>query len=95
MQNKVKDSLEALLVVEKQTRVAEDLDCSKQVCTAILEVAHASGDWKQLLDHIVMLAKRRGQLKDAIVVRSAPDMKRHCMLIPLLSLAGQGTAAEH
>lgn len=93
MQNKVKESLEALLVVEKQTRVAEDLDCSKQVCTAILEVAHTSGDWKQLLDHIVMLAKRRGQLKDAIVVRPAPDMNRQC--ITLLLLAGQCTAAKH
>lgn len=70
LQNKIKESLEALLVVEKQARVAEDLECSKAVCTAILEVAHASGDWKQLLEHIVMLAKRRGQLKNAIQVRT-------------------------
>lgn len=59
---------EALLALEKQCRLAEDLALSRESCTAILDVLQAAGDWKGLLEHITMLTKRRGQLKATIQV---------------------------
>lgn len=49
--------------MEKQARVAEDVTASKAACSAVLEVCHKAKDLKQLEEHIVLLAKRRGQLK--------------------------------
>eukprot|EP00882_Tetradesmus_deserticola_P003255 GHRQ01003448.1.p2 GENE.GHRQ01003448.1~~GHRQ01003448.1.p2 ORF type:complete len:112 (+),score=56.89 GHRQ01003448.1:323-658(+) len=56
-------SLEALLNLEKQARVAEDVTASKAACSAVLQVCHKANHLKQLEEHIVLLAKRRGQLK--------------------------------
>lgn len=35
----------------------------KASCSAILEVCYKAKDWKQLEEQVVLLAKRRGQLK--------------------------------
>jgi 26S proteasome regulatory subunit N5 len=59
---------EALLAIEKQCRLAEDLVLSREACIALLDVLQAAGDWKGLLEHITMLTKRRGQLKATIQV---------------------------
>lgn len=59
---------EALLAIEKQCRLAEDMKLSQDACTAVLDVLQAAGDWKGLLEHITMLTKRRGQLKSTIQV---------------------------
>ena len=69
VQGKLAASLEALLLVEKQSRIAEDMACSKDACAAIMEVVHTHGDWKLLLEHVILLTKRRGQLKASIQVR--------------------------
>jgi 26S proteasome regulatory subunit N5 len=60
---------DALLTIEKQCRLAEDMKLSQDACTALLDVLQAAGDWKGLLEHITMLTKRRGQLKSTIQVR--------------------------
>jgi hypothetical protein len=62
-------ALEALLGLEKQCRLAEDMKLSQETCAAILEVCFGTGDWQSLLDHITVLTKRRGQLKSTIQVR--------------------------
>ena len=49
--------------MEKQHRLAEDVFATKTCCLAILEVLFEAGNWKQLNEHIILLAKRRSQLK--------------------------------
>jgi hypothetical protein len=63
LQGDLTRSLEGLLNLEKQARVAEDVTASKAACSAVLEVCHKAKDLKPLEEHIVLLAKRRGQLK--------------------------------
>jgi 26S proteasome regulatory subunit N5 len=63
LQGDLTRSLEGLLNLEKQARVAEDVTASKAACSAVLNVCHKAKDLKQLEEHIVLLAKRRGQLK--------------------------------
>jgi 26S proteasome regulatory subunit N5 len=67
LQGDLTRSLEGLLNLEKQARVAEDVTASKAACSAVLEVCHKAKDLKQLEEHIVLLAKRRGQLKQVRV----------------------------
>lgn len=77
---------EALLAIEKQCRLAEDLALSRESCTAILDVLQAAGDWKGLLEHITMLTKRRGQLKATIQVLTLlqiPVLPTHSVICPL------------
>jgi 26S proteasome regulatory subunit N5 len=47
--------------------VAEDVTASKAACAAIIDVCYVSKDWKLLEEHIVLLSKRRGQLKQVRV----------------------------
>lgn len=56
-------ALEALLNLEKSSRQAEDVTASKACCTAILEACFNAKDWRLLEEHVLLLAKRRGQLK--------------------------------
>lgn len=68
VQGDAASALEALLAIEKQCRLAEDMKLSKDSCTAILDVCLAAGDWQGLMDNITLLSKRRGQLKSTIQV---------------------------
>jgi 26S proteasome regulatory subunit N5 len=52
-----------LLNLEKTARLAEDITASKLSCTTILTVCFEAKDWKLLEENVVLLAKRRGQLK--------------------------------
>lgn len=45
--------------------MAEDVTASKAACSAVLDVCFKAKDWKLLEEHIVLLSKRRGQLKQA------------------------------
>ena len=63
MQGKFNEALEGLLNVEKQQRLAEDITATKMACTAILEVLFNAGEWQLLNENILLLAKRRSQLK--------------------------------
>lgn len=70
-QGQLTQCLEGLLNLEKTARVAEDVTASKAACSAILEVCYKAKDWKLLEEHIVLLSKRRGQLKQASAARGA------------------------
>lgn len=65
MQGKYSEAVESLLSLEKQSRLAEDITSTKMCCKAILEVLFDAGDWQQLNENILLLAKRRSQLKQA------------------------------
>ena len=62
-QGQLNAALEGLLNVEKQQRLAEDITGTKLACLAIIEVLYAAKDWKLVNEHILLLAKRRSQLK--------------------------------
>ena len=57
------EALETLLGVEKVQRLAEDVTGTRLACQAILEVLFEAKDWPSLNEHIILLSKRRSQLK--------------------------------
>ncbi|MQL71459.1 hypothetical protein Taro_003816, partial [Colocasia esculenta] len=56
-------SIESLLNVEKQARLAGDVIATKDAVTSIIRLCFEAQAWKTLNDQIVLLSKRRGQLK--------------------------------
>jgi 26S proteasome regulatory subunit N5 len=76
LQGKRPAGLEAFLAAEKQCRIAEDMVLSKEVCQSLVSSLHEAGLWDQMLEHITILTKRRGQLKSTIQVsRPLPAIK--------------------
>lgn len=63
LQGHLHKALESLLNLEKSSRLAEDVTATKAACAAILEVAFEAKEWKLLEENILLLAKRRSQLK--------------------------------
>ena len=66
LQSNITVTLEKLLNLEKQHRLAEDITATKKCCTAILDVLYQAKEWKLLNEHILLLAKRRSQLKQVL-----------------------------
>ncbi|KAF8068421.1 RPN5A [Scenedesmus sp. PABB004] len=98
-QGNVTGALDALLVLEKAARVAEDVTASKAACGAVVEVCYQAKDWKLLEEHIVLLTKRRGQLKQVIqsfvrqamgYIDSLPDKESQVSLIKTLQTVTEG-----
>lgn len=98
-QGQLTQCLEGLLNLEKTARVAEDVTASKAACSAILEVCFKAKDWKLLEEHIVLLSKRRGQLKQVIqafvrqamsYMDSTPDKETQVSLIKTLQTVTEG-----
>ena len=63
LQGRHAEAVESLLTLEKQSRLSEDITSTKMCCKAILDVLYNAKDWQQLNEHILLLAKRRSQLK--------------------------------
>ncbi|GAB2230778.1 hypothetical protein Droror1_Dr00015070 [Drosera rotundifolia] len=63
----LEEQIEALLNVEKQMRLAGDVGMRKATCD-ILQLCFEAKAWKTLNDQIMLLSKRRGQLKQVIQV---------------------------
>lgn len=98
-QGSVGDALEGLLNLEKVQRLAENSRATKLCCTAILEICYGAKDWKLLNEHIILLAKRRSQLKQVVqaFVRQAmgyladtPDKETKVELIKTLQSVTEG-----
>lgn len=56
-------AIESLLNVEKQMRLAGDVAGTKNAVIEIVKLCYEARAWKTLNDQIVLLSKRRGQLK--------------------------------
>uniref|UniRef100_A0A7S0WTH9 PCI domain-containing protein n=1 Tax=Chlamydomonas leiostraca TaxID=1034604 RepID=A0A7S0WTH9_9CHLO len=98
-QGKLHEALEGLLNLEKMSRLAEDITAAKASCSAVLEVCYQAKQWKLLEEQIMLLAKRRSQLKQAIqaFVRQAmtyidqtPDKETKVSLIKTLETVTEG-----
>ncbi|XP_078035231.1 regulatory particle non-ATPase 5 [Augochlora pura] len=60
------NALGQLLALEKQTRTAEDMVCTSQILVAIVQICMEAKNWNALNEYIVLLSKRRSQLKQAV-----------------------------
>jgi 26S proteasome regulatory subunit N5 len=56
-------AIEALLNLEKQARLAADITGTRKVVIAIMQLCYEARAWKTLIEQILVLSKRRSQLK--------------------------------
>eukprot|EP00245_Coleochaete_scutata_P009167 TRINITY_DN2962_c0_g2_i4.p1 TRINITY_DN2962_c0_g2~~TRINITY_DN2962_c0_g2_i4.p1 ORF type:complete len:508 (-),score=135.13 TRINITY_DN2962_c0_g2_i4:179-1621(-) len=96
---KLNEAIENLLNTEKQLRLSADIQGTKMVVVAIIKICFEAGDWKLLNEQIVLLSKRRAQLKQAVqavvqeamgYVDEAPDVEVKTELIKTLSTVTAG-----
>ncbi|KVI11759.1 Winged helix-turn-helix transcription repressor DNA-binding domain-containing protein [Cynara cardunculus var. scolymus] len=91
--------IESLLNVEKQMRLNGDVAGTKKAAIDILKLCFESRAWKTLNDQIVVLSKRRGQLKQAVTamvqqamqyIDETPDVETKIELIKTLNSVSAG-----
>ncbi|XP_020099045.1 26S proteasome non-ATPase regulatory subunit 12 homolog A-like isoform X1 [Ananas comosus] len=92
-------AIESLLNVEKQMRLAGDVAGTKKAVIDIIELCYKARAWKTLNDQIVLLSKRRGQLKQAVTamvqkameyIDETPDLDTRIELIKTLNSVSSG-----
>ncbi|KAF8822817.1 putative 26s proteasome subunit p55 [Cardiosporidium cionae] len=71
---RLNESVEKMLILEKKCRQACDASSSSILCCSILRMLRSIEDWDGVNEYIVILCKKRGQLKRAII-----DIVRLCM----------------
>lgn len=95
----MESSIEKLLNVEKQMRLAGDVAGTKKAVTDILQLCFEARAWKTLNEQIVVLSKRRGQLKQAVTamvqqamqyIDETPDLESRVELIKTLNNVSAG-----
>lgn len=59
----LESQIDTLLNVEKQMRLAGDVAGTRKAACDILRLCFEASAWKTLNDQIILLSKRRGQLK--------------------------------
>ncbi|KAL2504608.1 26S proteasome non-ATPase regulatory subunit 12A [Abeliophyllum distichum] len=91
--------IEVLLSVEKQMRQVGDVAATRKAVTDILQLCFEARAWKTLDDQIVLLSKRRGQLKQAVqamvqqamqYIDQTPDLETRIELIKTLNSVSAG-----
>ncbi|XP_058186003.1 26S proteasome non-ATPase regulatory subunit 12 homolog A-like [Rhododendron vialii] len=91
--------IESLLNVEKKMRLDNDVAGTKKAVTDILQLCYEAKAWKTLNDQIVLLSKRRGQLKQAVTamvqqamqyIDETPDVESKVELIKALNSVSAG-----
>ncbi|XP_050298178.1 26S proteasome non-ATPase regulatory subunit 12 [Anthonomus grandis grandis] len=96
---KIHDALEQLLTLEKQTRTGADMISTGRVLVAICQICKEAKNWALLNENIIMLTKRRSQLKQAVTkmvqecctyVDETPDKETKIKLIDTLRQVTEG-----
>ncbi|KAK4373602.1 hypothetical protein RND71_008986 [Anisodus tanguticus] len=96
---KLEAKIETLLNVEKQMRQAGDVAGTKKAATDILQLCFDARAWNTLNEQIVLLSKRRGQLKQAVqamvqqamqYIDQTPDLETKIELIKTLNNVSAG-----
>jgi len=65
-QGKVSDAVENLMSLEKQTRTGGDAHSTSRVLVALVEICFKAGKWEMLNETIILLTKKRSQIKMAV-----------------------------
>lgn len=98
-EGKLHDALDQLLALEKLTRTGADMVSTSRVLVAIVEICLEAKNWAALNEHIVLLSKRRSQLKQAVTkmvqecctyVDKTPDKETMIKLIETLRSVTEG-----
>ncbi|XP_046434601.1 26S proteasome non-ATPase regulatory subunit 12 [Neodiprion fabricii] len=98
-EGKLHDALDQLLALEKLTRTGADMVSTSRVLIAIVEICLEAKNWTALNEHIVLLSKRRSQLKQAVTkmvqecctyVDKTPDKETMIKLIETLRSVTEG-----
>lgn len=98
-QGNLEAQIESLLNVEKQMRLAGEVAGVKKAVCDILQLCFDAKAWKTLNDQIVLLSKRRGQLKQAVTamvqqamqyIDQTPDLDTRIELIKTLNNVSAG-----
>ncbi|XP_051889143.1 26S proteasome non-ATPase regulatory subunit 12 [Pristis pectinata] len=63
---RLQEAIDNLLSLEKQTRTASDMASTSRILVAIVKMCYDAKDWDALNENIVLLSKRRSQLKQAV-----------------------------
>ncbi|EEF29610.1 conserved hypothetical protein [Ricinus communis] len=98
-QANLESAIEQLQNVEKHSRLGGDVASTKKAVTDILQLCFEAKDWKMLNDQIVLLSKKRGQLKQAVTamvqqamqyIDETPDLETRIELIKTLNSVSAG-----
>ncbi|CAB4007558.1 26S proteasome non-ATPase regulatory subunit 12 [Paramuricea clavata] len=65
-EGKLHQALENLLSLEKQTRLGADLASTSRLLVTVIKMCFEQKEWELLNEHILILTKRRNQLKQAV-----------------------------
>lgn len=65
-QGKVKEAVESLMLLEKQTRTGGDAHSTSRVLVALVEICFDGSDLELLNETVVVLTKKRSQIKMAV-----------------------------
>ncbi|CAH9142850.1 unnamed protein product [Cuscuta epithymum] len=96
---KLESQIEALLNVEKQMRQVGDVAGTRKAVSEILQLCFEARAWKTMNDQILLLSKRRGQLKQAVqamvqqameYIDQTPDVVTKIELIKTLNSVSAG-----
>lgn len=63
---RLRDAIEGLLPLEKKARIACDIPSTTRVLVAVVTMCYDAHDWHVMGEYIVLLSKRRGQLKQSV-----------------------------
>ncbi|KAI5801512.1 PCI domain-containing protein [Peziza echinospora] len=92
-------ALERLLGLEKQTRQSSDLASTSRLLVTIVTLCREAEDWKLLNEHVLLLSKKHGQLKQAITkmvqtvmefLDATPDLDTKLSVIETLRTVTEG-----
>ncbi|XP_018301013.1 26S proteasome non-ATPase regulatory subunit 12 [Mycetomoellerius zeteki] len=98
-EGKLHDALDQLLALEKLTRTVADMASTSRLLTAIVEICLEAKNWSALNEHIILLSKRRSQLKQAVTkmvqecctyIDKMPNKETMVKLIETLRLVTEG-----
>ncbi|XP_038211930.1 26S proteasome non-ATPase regulatory subunit 12 [Zerene cesonia] len=96
---KVQEAIDQLLALEKQTRTGADMASTARILVTVVQICFEAKNWTALNDHIILLSKRRSQLKQAVVkmvqeccmyVDKTPDKETKIKLIETLRTITEG-----
>ncbi|XP_071107256.1 26S proteasome non-ATPase regulatory subunit 12-like [Haliotis cracherodii] len=98
-QGKLSEAVEILLGLEKQTRTASDTHSTGRILVAVVKLSFEAKNWDALNENIVLLTKKRGQIKQAVTkmiqeactyVEKTPNLEIKLKLIDTLRTVTAG-----
>ncbi|OWK58276.1 26S proteasome non-ATPase regulatory subunit 12 [Lonchura striata] len=98
-EGRLQEVIENLLSLEKQTRTASDMVSTSRILVAIVKMCYEAKDWDALNENIILLSKRRSQLKQAVAkmvqqcctyVEEITDLPVKLRLIDTLRMVTEG-----